>query len=226
MTRRDLVLLAAFPAQPENLVKEMVTASHGNLPRVRELLKLRPALVNASWDWGYGDWETALGAASHVGNREIANLLLDAGAAPTLFSAAMLGHLDTVKSICAAQPNAFRLLGPHGIPLLTHAKAGGAPAVVAYLESLGDTGKPAAQPVPPEEQERLRGRYGDYQVSIVRNQLQLVYKQETPRPIHAIAPRTFHPAGAPAVRIVFSEDYRSVTITDGESTASAARHTP
>ncbi len=45
----------------------MVGASHGNVARVKELLARRPALARVSWDWGYGDWETALGAASHVG---------------------------------------------------------------------------------------------------------------------------------------------------------------
>jgi len=223
MTRRDLVLLAAFPAQPESLVKEIVGASHGNIGKVRDLLAQRPALANASWDWGYGDWETALGAASHVGNKKIAGLLLDAGAAPTLFSAAMLGQLELVRAFIAAQPNAFKLTGPHGISLISHAKAGGAKDVAAYLESLGETGNRAPFPVPPEEQERLRGTYGDFQVNIVKGQLQLTYKTETPRPIHATGPRMFYPAGARAVRIEFDADYRLLTITDGEVTRAERR---
>src|SRR5689334_21155109 len=56
----------AFPAHEPETVKEMVTVSHGNVARVRELLSGRPALANAGWDWGFGDWETPLGAASHV----------------------------------------------------------------------------------------------------------------------------------------------------------------
>jgi len=58
----------------------------------------------AVWDWGFGDWESALGAASHVGNREIAEYLIAHGARPSLFSATMLGHLDVVKAFIAAQP--------------------------------------------------------------------------------------------------------------------------
>jgi hypothetical protein len=50
----------------------MVGASHGNLARVNELVLAHPALANAAWDWGFGDWETAIGAASHVGNKQIA----------------------------------------------------------------------------------------------------------------------------------------------------------
>src|SRR3954451_11330466 len=61
-----------FPSQPPALVREMVSVSHGNIKRVRELVEARPALAKAAWDWGFNDWESALGAASHVGNREIA----------------------------------------------------------------------------------------------------------------------------------------------------------
>ena len=81
----------AFPSHPPDLVREMVGVSHGKVARVRELLGQHPSLAKAGWDWGFGDWETALGAASHVGNREIAELLLAHGARPDLFTAAMLG---------------------------------------------------------------------------------------------------------------------------------------
>ena len=52
-----------FPSQPPELAHEMVTVSHGNLKRVRELVGEKPSLAKAAWDWGFGDWETALGAA-------------------------------------------------------------------------------------------------------------------------------------------------------------------
>src|SRR5580693_3692775 len=91
-----------FPMQPPELVKEMVTVSHGNVKRVRELVEAHPALAKASWDWGFGDWEAAIDAASHVGNREIAQYLIGKGARPTLFTAAMLGQLDVVKGIIQA----------------------------------------------------------------------------------------------------------------------------
>jgi hypothetical protein len=56
-----------------------------------------------------------------------------------LFAAAMLGHLDIVRAVLDAFPEARHVKGPHGIPLLDHAKAGGSEAesVVAFLESLG-----------------------------------------------------------------------------------------
>jgi hypothetical protein len=119
------------------LVEEFVGKAHGDLDRVAELLRQEPALVNAAWDWGSGDWETALGAAAHMGRRDIASHLLEKGARIDLFSAAMLGKLEIVRAILADNPHARHALGPHGIPLIAHAKAGGteAAAVVELLES-------------------------------------------------------------------------------------------
>jgi hypothetical protein len=130
----------SYPSHDPGLAREMVGVSHGNLARVKELLSLDPAFSRAAWDWGFGDWETALGAASHVGNREIALLLMENGARPDIFTFAMLGHLDAVKAFVAAQPGIQKLHGPHGLTLLHHAKKGGesAAAVAAWLEELGD----------------------------------------------------------------------------------------
>jgi len=80
----------------------MVGVSHNNLARVKELLARNATLSLASWDWGFGDWEDALGAASHVGRPDIAEALLAHGARPSIFSAAMLGQLDVVKAFVAA----------------------------------------------------------------------------------------------------------------------------
>src|SRR5581483_10877114 len=95
---------SSFPTQEPDLVREMVAVSHGNVARVKELVGRQQTLAKAAFDWGFGDWETALGAASHVGNREIAEFLLANGARPSIFSAAMLGHLDVVKAFVSATP--------------------------------------------------------------------------------------------------------------------------
>jgi hypothetical protein len=123
----------------QEIVQEFVGKAHGDLKRVQELLAQEPRLVNACWDWGGGDWETALGAAAHMGRRDIALFLLQNGARIDLFAAAMLGRLEIVQAILAADPEARRHPGPHGIPLIAHAKSGGAEAaaVVEYLERLG-----------------------------------------------------------------------------------------
>jgi hypothetical protein len=120
------------------LVQEFVGAAHGDLDRVKQLLAQHPELINAAWDWGGGDWETALGAAAHTGRKDIARYLLDHGARIDLFAAAMLGEMRIVKAVITAFPSALHTPGPHGIPLIAHARAGGAEAaeVIEYLASL------------------------------------------------------------------------------------------
>jgi len=120
------------------MVEEFVRVAHGNLDRVKTLLQIKPALINATWDWGGGDWETGLGGASHMGRRDIALYLLDKGARMDVFAAAMLGKLEIVKSAITAFPGIHRVPGPHGIPLIAHAKVGGdaASAVFEFLKTL------------------------------------------------------------------------------------------
>ncbi|HET9908343.1 MAG TPA: ankyrin repeat domain-containing protein [Anaerolineales bacterium] len=127
-----------IPAIELDLVQEFVAKAHGDFQRVAELLEQEPGLINATWDWGGGDFETALGAAAHMGHKEIANYLLERGARLDLFAAAMLGKLDIVKAILNAYPNAINFPGPHDISLIAHAQAGGedARAVLAFLEGL------------------------------------------------------------------------------------------
>jgi len=130
--------MANAPQIEPGLVREFVANAHGDLDRVRALLTEQPSLVNAAWDWGGGDWETGLGAAAHVGRRDIARFLLEQGARMDIFAAAMLGHLELVQAMLKANPKARTSPGPHGIPLLKHADAGGedAVAVAQYLQAL------------------------------------------------------------------------------------------
>ena len=126
------------PALAANIVEEFVRVAHADLERTLALLEQEPRLINASWDWGGGDFETALGSAAHMGRKDIANFLLDHGARLDLFAAAMLGKLEIVKAALQVFPNAIKIPGPHGIPLIAHAQAGGddAKAVLEYLQSL------------------------------------------------------------------------------------------
>jgi hypothetical protein len=122
------------------LVENFVAQAHADLDRVRDLLRGEPALVNAAWDWGGGDWETALGAAAHMGRRDIALFLIAEGARMDVFAAAMLGELAIVRSIVELHPEVRDARGPHGIPLIMHAEAGGdhAAAVLEYLREALD----------------------------------------------------------------------------------------
>jgi hypothetical protein len=224
----------AFPSHDPKTVLEMVTVSHGNVARVRALLGEHPALANAAWDWGFGDWETALGAASHVGNHEIAAALLAAGARPTLFSAAMLGQLDVVKAFIAAQSGAQRIRGPHGIPLLAHARAGGAADVVSYLESVQDSNVSYRnEPLPDPDRIACIGEYvfaaerrDRFVVSATDRGVLLIRRDgSADRNLFHHGAREFHPAGAEAVRIRFASGNPSpsLIVEDGPLVVNAKR---
>lgn len=123
---------------PLALVKEFVSKAHTDFGTVKEMLTAEPNLVNVAWDWGGGDYESALGAAAHMGRRDITLYLLEKGARLDLPTAVMLGWLDVVKAILSQNPEMRHVPGAHGIPLIAHAKFGGEPAaeVLAYLQSL------------------------------------------------------------------------------------------
>ena len=209
-----------FPSLHPSLMKDVVGLSHSNLARVKELVQQHPALAKASWDWGYGDHETALGAASHVGQRAIAELLLDHGAPPTLFSAAMLGQLEAVKAFITATPGLQKIRGPHSLSLMVHARAGGpaAAAVVAYLESVGDAALPLTdEPLSADERAMLNGRYlfGDgardsFTIETKPNQVSMVRAGASARFLRHLGRLEFAPPGAPAVRIRFEREGQKI----------------
>jgi len=120
------------------LVQDFVIYAHSELDMVRKLLEKEPALLNATMDWGHGDWETGLGGASHMGRHDIVEFLLDRGARIDIFCAAMMGQLDAVKSFLTLQPKLIDAKGPHGFSLHFHAQVGDKRSenVLAYLQSI------------------------------------------------------------------------------------------
>ena len=241
-----MIVSDIFPAHPPELVREMVTVAHFDLERVKKLLEVRPSLARAAWDWGFGDWETALGAASHMGNRPIAEYLISQGAPPTLFSGAMLGQCETVKAFLTAEPGVQRVRGPHSISLLAHARMGGdaARAVFDFLKSLPDADTDPPVPLTDEETAALVGTYVfgvgvTQQVELTADlqmyanskmythppQLNWTRKGTMPRPLFHLGNHRFYPAGAPLVAIRFTEaaDGKLMNISDGELTLSALR---
>jgi len=235
-----LPIADTFPSQPSELVREMVTVAHFDLKRVKELAESRPSLAKASWDWGFGDWESPLGAASHMGNRPMAEYLISKGARPSIFSAAMLGQLDVVKAFVAAQPGVQRIRGPHSITLLAHAKNGGAGARTVYdfLQSLGDADAEPEFPISDEEKTKLLGTYAfgigvaqqidvtmQHNQGMKTDQFTWTRKGAMGRPLYHLGKREFYPAGAPDVRIRFAEDGNAIvmTVNDGEMTMTARR---
>lgn len=125
------------PALLPELVKEFVIAGHNDLDKVKAMLAAQSALLNATWDWGGGDFEMAIGGAGHMGRPDIAQYLIDKGARFDIFVAAMLGKLEIVKPILTAWPALKDSKGPHGLTLLHHAKQGkeAAAPVLAFLQS-------------------------------------------------------------------------------------------
>lgn len=231
------VLGPDFPRQKTDRVREMVGVCHRDVDRARALLDEQPALVNATWDWGFGDWETALGAASHTGRRNIAELLLERGARLDIFAAAMLGQTETVKAMIAAAPGIQRNPGPHGITLLAHARAGGdeAAPVLAYLESLGDADtKPKMEPLSEDQRKAYLGRFacaalGDGVLEIAMNRnddLTISVRGQSPNVLRHAGQHTFFPTGAPAVRITFTgadSGMNSLAIVDHVPVLTATR---
>jgi hypothetical protein len=127
------------PPLPIPLVKEFVIAGHGNFAKVQDMLKENPNLIYTKFDWGNGDYEAAIEGAGHVGNKEIANYLLDAGSRVTLYILTMLGKTDLVKPVLETYPKLTFAKGPHGFTLLHHAKVGGKDGeeLYAYLQEKG-----------------------------------------------------------------------------------------
>lgn len=208
-------LSATFPTHDPDVVREVVAASHGNVARVKELVDRQPSLARAAWDWGFGDWESCLGAASHVGNLEIAEYLLAKGARPSIFSAAMLGQLDVVKAFIAAQPGVQKTWGPHGITLLAHAQAGGdrARPVLDYLTALGDANeRPALTPLTDEEMKKVVGSYPwgpgsdeKFEIAIGKLGLTIIRPGRSQRNLLHLGNYEFYVTGSFATRFRFTE---------------------
>jgi hypothetical protein len=120
------------------LVQDFVIFAHSDLAMVKKLLEGEPALLNATMDWGAGDWESGLGGASHMGRRDIVEFLLEHGARIDIFCAAMMGQLDAVKSLLTLQPKLIDAKGPHGFTVHFHAQVGGRESekVLDYLQSV------------------------------------------------------------------------------------------
>ncbi len=213
LRREEGGLPANFPSQEPEAVREIVGKAHTDLEAVESLVRARPALAKAAWDWGFGDWESALGAASHVGRPDIAQVLIAHGARPDLFTFAMLDQVDAVRAICVASPGIQGLHGPHGITLLAHARAGKAASVIAYLEQLG--GADVGQIDLPLDEPAARVYTGDYEPEgapgarfriAINDRRRLLTFQRDDQPLRFLLHRgnhAFNPVGAADVEILF-----------------------
>lgn len=106
----------------ETRVRDFVLAGHGNLAAVQSMLAEDPSLLNARFE---ANDESALDAASHVGNRAIVEFLLERGATMTIHAAAMLGRKNAVIAMLRRDPSLAGRPGVHGMSALFHAAIGG-----------------------------------------------------------------------------------------------------
>jgi hypothetical protein len=127
----------------QEIVKEFVSVAHSDFKRMKTLLEKHPNLLNAANDWGDGDFETAIGAAGHMGHKDFAKYLIENGARFDIFVLTMLGQTEIVMPFLEAYPSLITSIGPHGFTLLHHAEKGGddAKELYDYLESKGLTEK-------------------------------------------------------------------------------------
>ena len=228
-------LFYRYPALPDTLVAEVVGAAHARFDRVKELVRKRSELANATWDWGFGDIESAIGAAAHMGRSDIARFLLDHGARPDHFTFAMLGEVDALKAMIEAQPGLQRTPGPHGISLLQHAKIRiirdnvkeeerkKVAQTIAYLESLGDADNRATSLVVSKEEQKIylgeyrfgKGEDEIFEVKInSRGLLSIARKETFGRVMNKVDKHIFSPGGAPSVKISFKiEASKAISLT-------------
>ena len=126
---------------PPDKVKDFVIAGHNSLDNVKLLLQEFPTLLYATWDWGGGDFETAIEGAGHVGNKEIAHYLIGQGARTNMYVLTMLGKTQIVKPFLDNFPEYLNARGPHGFTFLHHAQRGGddSKELLEYFQSKGMT---------------------------------------------------------------------------------------
>jgi ankyrin repeat protein len=115
------------------VIEDLVGNAHGNLARVRELLDAHPDALNLRAPWN----ETAVEAATQMGNKPILEFLIARGAPVDFFTACVLGRVDDVKAELAADPARAGARGVHDLPALYFAAIGGNLAVAEGLLAAG-----------------------------------------------------------------------------------------
>lgn len=118
----------------QELVRDFVMAGHGNFEKVKELLEKEPRLLNEVF---LAADESALQAASHVGNRDIAQYLLDHGASMNIYTAAMFGDKTLVEDFLADNPELAKTPGVHGLSLLYHVAINGSTELADLVATHG-----------------------------------------------------------------------------------------
>lgn len=248
LSESDPLINRYYPSTLSEHISAVVGAAHSNIDKVKELVDRRPELAKATWDWGFGDVESALGAASHMGRVDIAEYLISKGARPDIYTFAMMGKINAVKSMIADMPGIQTILGPHGFTLMHHAKIrlmrknveglakDTQEAMVEYLDSLGDADNGSTSlEVRDNEKETYLGKYsfgkGEdeyFEVKLnMRKMLSIGRGAAFGRSLNKVGKHIFSPGGGPSVRISFDVKdgfAKSVTIHDPDVILTAYRN--
>ena len=118
-------------------IDEFVGAAHSSLEATEKIVKAKPLILNCTSQLAKGDFETAMGGASHMGRKDIADMLIARGARMDIFSYAFFGFTDFVKQLLEKTPQLLNSYGPHGFTLLHHAKVGGHEEFAGWLQEQG-----------------------------------------------------------------------------------------
>ncbi|MBO0323178.1 hypothetical protein J0X14_12795 [Muricauda sp. CAU 1633] len=124
-----------------DLIQEFVFAAHKSLEETQRILKKYPLLLNSTSQFKKGDFETAVGGASHMGRKDIVDYLVGRGARLDIFNYAFLGYDDFIKKMLTDYPHLLNSYGPHGFTLLHHAQVGERKELADWLQSKGLTEK-------------------------------------------------------------------------------------
>lgn len=119
---------------PQNISQEeanqFIIFCHSDLESVKTKVTEKPEIVNVYNPQAH---ETALGAAGHIGRRDIAEFLLDNGAVLELAAAAMLGMRDEVTEWLSQDATLAASGGAHNIPVAFHAAMSGDTEIMQLL---------------------------------------------------------------------------------------------
>lgn len=109
-------------AEPtQEIIDEFVGSAHGDFETARRLLTKYPSVLNQAASWG----EFGIQAAAQTGQKEIAELLLGAGAPLDICTATMLGMTDRVEAFLKSDAALAHATGAHKLPVLYHAAVRG-----------------------------------------------------------------------------------------------------
>jgi len=119
----------------QEIRNQFIVNCHMNFEGVKEAIAQFPEIVNS---YNPEIFESALGAAGHVGNRPIALYLLAHGADLELAAAVMLGMKEEARELIAADPSLLKKGGAHHISIGYHAVLSGDQEMVELIWNAGE----------------------------------------------------------------------------------------